>query len=224
MSHQDKRNYYDRLNDEELLQIRGRGKDFYVEETQKIVEEILLSRNIQPPPIPEKEIDIKSIKKPLPKSLFVSTLIYILCVGVVKKTYTNFGKGYEDVILLVLTILYIIFLVIIFIPKTPKLKIKNLKNQIGKNGFNEMMYCSIVGDVNRLKELIEYGGDIDVQDSDGVTALMYSLESNHVEVTKLLLDSNPDLSLKTNKGNSIIEISQKLNNESSKLVLSRLNK
>ena len=224
MSNQDKRNYYDRLNDEELLQIRGRGKDFYDVETQKIVEEILLSRNIQPPPIPEKEIDIKSIKKPLPKSLFLSTIIYLVCFGIVKKTYTNYGKGYEDLILLTLTILYILFVVTIFIPRNPKTKIKNLKNQIGKNGFNEMMYCSIVGDVNRLKELIEYGGDIDVQDSDGVTALMYSLESNHVEVTKLLLDSNPDLSLKTNKGNSIIEISQKLNNESSKLVLSRLNK
>lgn len=219
MSYQDKKEYYEKLNDEELLQLRGRAKDYLDEETQNIVEQILISRNINPPPVPEKEIDIQSIKKPIPKSLFISTIIFFICYGLVKRLYSNYGKGYEDVILLVITILYITFLVYIFIPKTPKSKIKNLKNEVGKNGFNEIMYCSVVGDVKRLKELIDYGGDLNVQDSHGVTGLMYSVENNQVEITKLLLQHNPDLSLKTNKGNTVIDFSKKLNNESSKLVL-----
>ncbi len=219
MNYQEQKEYYEKLNDDELLQLRGRGKDYLEDKTQKIIEEILISRNIQPPPIPETEIDIKSIKKPIPKSLFVSTLIYILCVGIIKKLYSNFGKGYEDVILLVITIIYISYLVYTFVTRTPKSKIQNLKNEIGKNGFNEIMYCSIVGDVKRLKELLDYGGDVNVQDLDGVTGLMYSIENNQVEVTKLLLQHKPDLSLKTNKGNTVIDISKKINNESSKLVL-----
>jgi ankyrin repeat protein len=86
-----------------------------------------------------------------------------------------------------------------------------------------MMYCSSIGDIKRLKELLEYGGDINLQDSDGVTPLMYSLEKNNIEITKLLITYKPDLSLKTKKGNTVIDIGKKLNNESSKILLESIN-
>jgi hypothetical protein len=220
LSNEEQKNYYDKLNDEELLQLRAKGHEHLNEGTHEIIENILRSRNVEIPPIPNKEIDIKSIKKPIPKSLFFSTILWMLGISVIKQLKLNFGDNF---LVLIITVLF--FYSIYTTLKTPRNKSENekLKDKIGKNGYNEMMYCSSIGDINRLKELLEYGGDINLQDSDGVTPLMYSLEKNNVEITKLLISYKPDFHLKTKRGNTVVDLGKKLNNESSKVLLQSIN-
>ena len=219
LSTEEQKNYYSKLNDDELLQLRGKGINHLDQTTHQIIEEILHSRNIKPQPIPKIEIDIQSIKKPVRKSLFFSTVLWIFGIGVIKQLKLNLGENFL-IVLITILFLYSIYSTL----KNSRYKTPNekLKDQIGKNGYNELMYCSSIGDIERLKELLNYGGNINLQDDDGITPLMYSLEKNNVEVTKLLITYKPDLSLKTKKGNTVIDIGEKLKNESSKIFLNSI--
>jgi ankyrin repeat protein len=56
--------------------------------------------------------------------------------------------------------------------------------------------------LNKLKLLIEhgYGVDIDIQDDDGFTALMYACDKNNIEIVKLLIENGSAINIQNNDG------------------------
>ncbi len=82
--------------------------------------------------------------------------------------------------------------------------IKNGSNINAKNrdGMTIMMYASVYGNIDVLKYLIANKADINLEDNNGRTALMWSAKSTHtdLEFVKYLLDNGADL-----KGMTIIE-------------------
>ena len=48
--------------------------------------------------------------------------------------------------------------------------------------------------------LLDYFADVDTQDDQGTTALMWATQRNNIELVKLLLDNFADISVKDNDG------------------------
>ena len=51
-----------------------------------------------------------------------------------------------------------------------------------------------------IELLLDYFADVDAQDAQGTTALMWATQSNNIALVKLLLDNFADISIKDNDG------------------------
>ena len=51
-----------------------------------------------------------------------------------------------------------------------------------------------------LELLLDYFADVDAQDAQGTTALMWATDRNNIKLVKLLLDNFADISVKDNDG------------------------
>ena len=60
--------------------------------------------------------------------------------------------------------------------------------------------------VDRVKRIISLGSDLNALGSRGQTALMKTAYRNNYYVVKLLLDENPDLTLRDNKGRDVLHM------------------
>lgn len=63
-------------------------------------------------------------------------------------------------------------------------------------------------DDNSAKLLLDMEADINAQDSDNYTPLMWAVESQYVKMVKLLLEFSPDLELKNRNGDTAYEIAK----------------
>lgn len=65
---------------------------------------------------------------------------------------------------------------------------KDYVNMLSITGFNALIIASAHGNVNAVKELLNYGADVTIQSPDsGVTALMYAAANGRVDVVEVLL-------------------------------------
>jgi hypothetical protein len=77
--------------------------------------------------------------------------------------------------------------------------------RIGEDGFSELMFYAGEGDLDRVRDLLNYGAVINAQDDRGGTALMYASRNGHIEIVRLLLGLGADTALKTKKGLSAVD-------------------
>lgn len=61
-----------------------------------------------------------------------------------------------------------------------------------------------------VKTLIESGASLDVQDQEGYTALMWAVRWENYEVARLLRDAGADKTLRNKRGETAVEIADKL--------------
>ena len=61
--------------------------------------------------------------------------------------------------------------------------------------------------------LIEAGANLDVQDDDGKTALMYAVQKIHLEAIKYLIEYGADITLKSKEGLTAFEYTTKHSRE-----------
>lgn len=84
-----------------------------------------------------------------------------------------------------------------------------ISHRRGKNPFTQAMHN---GRVSCVKTLMEYGGNVNVKDSNGRTPLILAtLDDNH-SLTRLFIDAGADLDVKDNRGNTALHYAVKRGN------------
>ncbi len=72
------------------------------------------------------------------------------------------------------------------------------------HAFSPLMVAAIAGMQDIVRLLIELRAQINVQSSEGTTALMYALMYGNLEIAQMLLDAGADIHLKNKKGNNAL--------------------
>lgn len=72
----------------------------------------------------------------------------------------------------------------------------------GQEGFTELMGHAAKGDVVEIQRLISEGCDVNAQDSQGITALIYAAQASKFEAIETLLNSGADKGIKTKTGHT----------------------
>ena len=62
-----------------------------------------------------------------------------------------------------------------------------------------------------VKILIAANANLNLQNEDGTTALMFAVSSNHKEIVKLLIDAGADINLKDNDGDTALDFAKEKN-------------
>jgi len=66
------------------------------------------------------------------------------------------------------------------------------------------MRAALVGDTERVKDLIHQGADINQRDDNGRTALMFAVINMHYETMKVLLEYGADVQARSNEGGTAL--------------------
>jgi len=78
---------------------------------------------------------------------------------------------------------------------------------------DEFFIAAHQGNIEIIKSYIEDGGDINVRDNYGVTALMCSVLKGHDKGVSILIKANADIEIKDNDGDTALIISEKKGNK-----------
>jgi ankyrin repeat protein len=81
---------------------------------------------------------------------------------------------------------------------------KEALDRIGMNGFTELMASAVTSDLEKIKQLIANGCNVNEVDEKGYTALMYAASNGRLESVRLLLSLGADKKIATKKGNTAI--------------------
>lgn len=87
------------------------------------------------------------------------------------------------------------------------MKEKNNKPKVSKSGKKStsgFLFAARIGDVNKLRELLDDGANIERKNNRGLTALYLATRGGHLECAKLLLDRGADVNATSKNGNSAI--------------------
>jgi len=78
-------------------------------------------------------------------------------------------------------------------------------NQYNYHGESLLFYCA--DNLELTAYLIENGTNVNKQDNDGQTAIMISAQQGNIDVVRLYIESNADLSLKDKEGKTVLDYS-----------------
>ena len=70
----------------------------------------------------------------------------------------------------------------------------------------ELLDNVIIGNINKVKELLLNGADVNFKDEDGNTSLIIASRYGFSEIIKVLILNNADINLRNNNGNSSLNI------------------
>lgn len=212
-------NFYNNLSDAELLKKRAMGSEAITPEAHKIIVKILTERGVHVPPLYEKPIDMEqmteeSLVKNKSTSLdYFSGGLWIAGTLVLCEVFKEVLKhsGFlVNVITMALT--FAVWLSINSYKKGIPVE-GELGDKVGKDGFNELMKCSVLGDVERTKEILSYRPNVNKADEKGYTSLMYASSNGKKDVVELLLANGADKNISTIKGNTALSFAKKNNHE-----------
>ena len=73
--------------------------------------------------------------------------------------------------------------------------------------------AAFFGDIQRVKELINLGVDLNVQGDLGYTPLHHAVYQGHLEIVKILVKAGANIKLKTELGKSIFDLAKATNHD-----------
>jgi hypothetical protein len=79
-----------------------------------------------------------------------------------------------------------------------------------KEGLTEIMVAAANGDLTRVKELTQYGANVNVVSKNGGSPLMYAVRNGHASIVEFLLSAGADQSLKSDAGRTALDIARSL--------------
>ena len=72
-------------------------------------------------------------------------------------------------------------------------------------GINEDLLTAIQkGDIEKVSSLIEKGADVNVRDTDGVTALILASQFGYADIVKLLIDNGANVNARDDEGRTAL--------------------
>ena len=83
---------------------------------------------------------------------------------------------------------------------------------VNKDHGEPLRNAAEYGNMNAVKYLIQYGADVNLVSSDGVTPLLLASKGNHLDVVDILLKYTADVNIETNKKETPLTISCKTSN------------
>lgn len=201
---------FSHLTSEYLFQLRARG-DELSDDAHHAIEEIFTERGERLPARPKTSIFIADSHTPANGAgkLFSSTgLIIITLIGMgVANALTHTWIG------VFITIGVVIFFITNWLRRqnlTPAERAReDDKNKAEKEGLTEIMVCAASGNLERIRELVEYGGDVNTKSLSGTTALMYAARNNHPAIVDFLLTAGGDPKLRSDKNSTAMDIAKK---------------
>jgi len=102
---------------------------------------------------------------------------------------------------------------IIYTSKVKKIRkihkaIKEAHENIGFNGFTELMALSIDNKKEEIRQILDDGANINSQNDKGYTALMYASNFGRDEIVKFLLERGADRNIITANGNDALHFAK----------------
>ena len=198
------------LTSEHLLQVRARG-DGLSHDAHQAIEEIFAERGEYLPPKPKTPISMSSSSAPESKTakILKSTAIIILALiamGVAKATaHTWFG--------VLVTIGVVIYFIANWIRRQGLTRDQREREDNEKKaeaqGLTELMVCAANGNLERIRELVEYGGDVNARSTSGATALMYAARNNHLAIIEFLLAAGANPKVQSDNKSTAADIARK---------------
>ena len=198
------------LTSEHLLQLRARGEGLS-DEAHHAIEEIFAEREEHIPAKPMAPIFIARSDAPESRTgkLFKSATLIILALfvmGMAKAlAYTWIG--------VLFTVGVVIYVVANWFRRQnlapTEREQEDNKKKAEEDCLTEIMICAADGDLKRIRELVEYGGDVNAKSLSGTTALMYAARNNHLSIVEYLLAAGADPTFKSDKQSTALDIAKK---------------
>lgn len=199
---------FENYSSEYLIQKRALGSEL-AEAAHLAIEEIFKERGEALPPRPTKPIDAAKIQRDQRRrgvgDKFLGFVVLVSAMVVAKMLSKMFG--------LLIFVAYAIYWVFNWVRKRGLTEEERAREheakQIQEECLTELMVCAAQGGVQRVKELIAYGADVDRTALNGSTALIYAVRNNQIESVKALLTAGADITIKTDKGDTALQIAQR---------------
>lgn len=211
---------FQNFSSEYLIQKRALGSEL-ADAAHRAIEEIFKERGETLPPRPSKPIDVVEIQRDQKRrgggDKFLGIVAIVLAMVVAKTLSTMFG--------LIILVGYAIYWVFNWVRKRGLTEEERASEheaqQIEEEGLTELMVCAANGDVQRVKELVAYGADVDKTSLKGSTALIYAARNNQMESVKALLAAGANALIKTDKGATALQIAERFGHHEIAGVLSQ---
>jgi hypothetical protein len=192
---------------EHLLEKRALGSDL-ADEAHKAIEEIFAERGEYLPPIPTQAIDVQRQKRVSRSWFEIGGWVFVLLIinGIAKQV----AHTWAGIIFTVAVVIYVT--VKWFYTKSLSTEEQaSLKEQerIKDDGLYELMVVAAKGDLQRVKELLDYGADVNVVSVNGATALMYAARNNHIEIAQALISAGANVNVANDKKSTALSIASK---------------
>jgi ankyrin repeat protein len=195
-----KNEVYAKFETEKLLSMRAQG-DVYSSEAREILDEILVERLGSVPVSARYKNAIKWT------GMIIVIIISLAIVQNLKQS--KFG--------LPLAVIIGVIYFFSFIKKTKRTDAENkehsLKEKISDEGLSELIVVSAEGSLDKVKELVELGYNINRKSNNDSTAIMFAAKNNHLDVAKYLIANGANPSQKNTNGSSAISLAKKNNYE-----------
>lgn len=86
---------------------------------------------------------------------------------------------------------------------------EDLERTAERDGLTELMRCAADCDLARMKELINYGADVNATSAVGTAALMYAARNNHLDAVAYLLSVGARRDICSDKGQTAAAIAER---------------
>jgi Ankyrin repeats (3 copies) len=194
---------------EHLLEKRALGDDLAVE-AHKAIEEIFVERGEHLPPKPTQAIDVQRQRGTKRTWFEMGGWIFLLMfVNGVAKSLAHTWVG------VILTACVVVYVIVKWfhtksLSKEEQAELKE-QERIKDDGLYELMVVAAKGDAKRVRELLDYGADVNVVSVNGATALMYAARNNHVEIAQALIRAGAKVNVTNDKKSTALSIATKQN-------------
>ena len=207
---------FENYSSEYLIGRRALGEQL-TDEAHEAIEIILNERGVKIPPKPKSSIDVnkENFGGRIKKSPFEMSMRF--AVGVIILMFTKaFAKTFAHTIFGVLTLLlWIGYCEFEFFRKAnltneEKEEEKKIK-KIEEDGVTDLMLASAEGNIERVRDLIAFGANVNSTSNNGSTSLMYASRNNHLSSVKLLIENGADKDIKNEKKSTALSLSESFN-------------
>lgn len=212
MNKNELKSQYDEYISEYLLEVRARG-DGLSDIGHEAIEEIMESRGEPVPARPMTPVlELKTENKNQNILKLIGGALALFSAAVIAQIL-------KVNILLAFIVSFVIIAYLLYgWNKKRKLSSEEIARaealaKIGSDGFTELMFNASECNLDRVRDLVNYTSEINIQDYQGGTALMYAAKNGHESVVEFLLRSKANPVLETKAGSTALDFAKREGHE-----------